>query len=1606
MHRSSAKRLSAFIVSVSLVSFLTLAGGLSAATQPPAGKKVAKPTVIHAQRVGISPPMRTMKTVKPTTNTNPKNLRQIPNPRLPRRGGPNAPIGQTQNVQRTMGHTPIPEPITSFDGVSDVDLVQPADTTMDVSPDQILQWVNLSWSVYDKSGNQLGGPFEGTSFWSDLGGVCANNNGGDILVRWDQIAKQWWVSQLAYPGGVDGFHQCIAVSTSSDALGTYYQYDFLYSATDLNDYPKVGMWPVSGGAAGASVVNDGFYVSVNNFANGGSGPFTSSKIMAFDRQAQLSGNPGVMQIFDVGDINPNFGILLPADLRGTTLPANGSLETYINMGRPDLDGSSGPVLHILQSFTDFTNPDNSFLVQLDDIPVDDFDWFTLAFDGAPQVGGGTLEVLNDRPMYRADYRVFSDHDSLLMMHDVNVGSVATPQSGERWYEVRGAAAGSPTLFQSGTYGPDDSTWRWMGSIAQDAIGDISMGFSATSDGSGIVPDPSVHYTGRLVGDSPGTMTQSEDTYIDSSEPFFGFRWGDYSTVVVDPVDQCTFWYTTMYGAGDWATRIGSFKFPSCTTGATGTISGTVTNGANPIAGAMVTAGASFTFTDAGGGYSFTLPVGTYSMTASKFGFLPGSASGIEVTDGGTTNQNFVLAAAPTVAINGVVKDASGGGWPLYARVVITASGAPTFTLYTDPVTGYYAQTLVSGIPYTFTVTAVSGGYLPGGGTVPLIVSGFAPNAVVVNWDLLADLQTCQAPGYSFPPGTLFETFNTGSLPAGWSVENNGTGALWTITSGGDPCGQFPGNQTGGTGAYALANSNCSSPDTDTSLVSPSLDFSSIPSPVLRFAEDYNANADNADVDVSTNGGASWTNVLNQTSSERGPQTVELDLSALAGGHADVRARFHYYGNDLWAWWWQVDNVLLGNDVCTPHPGGLVVGNVTSVNTGAGLNGATVANTTSAGSVETFATPDDPAQPDGMYILFSESGQQALQASLSLYGTDHHTVTVIPNSAVRQNFSLVSGSVTAAPSPINSRVNPAGTDSKILTLSNSGGNPASFQIIAVDAPLLTDHTVGFASQALRRQALERLGSGRQNPSHSAKGLAPLPNAPAPGHTLGGGAGEVLASYMLDLNGPWGLSYDLKTDNPWASDFEYFGGTNSSYQYTAAGVSTGATISETSFAGPFDLLADGTFNVQTGMLWQVVAGSDQCVHELNPTTKTVTGNKICPNWGLPGGERGLAYDASTQTYYSGSWEDGVINHFDSSGTILDSAFVGLNISGLAYFSSSGHLFVMVNNVDEPVTVLDAKNNYAVLGSFEVTQNGTPVFGNFAGAAMEADCDGNLWLVNQTDGRVYKVASGEFGSPCTLLEIPWLTENPKEGTIAAAARPLGASNSQPITLSFDSGTLLPGLRQAQLKIITDTPVAVPAVPVTLTVRFLDVPDDNQFQAFIYGAAGAGVMMGGTPVCTDVLHFCPNGIVTRADMAGYLFRASHGVNTPPPVYQNTFADVSFNDYNAFYIQGIFDDGITGGCSANPRLYCPSFPVTRAQMAVFVWKDQHGSEPPPACTPPGVFLDVPCPDAFAVDYIEGIYHEGITAGCGGGNFCPHGPITNGQMAVFMVKAFNIPYLP
>jgi hypothetical protein len=255
-------------------------------------------------------------------------------------------------------------------------------------------------------------------------------------------------------------------------------------------------------------------------------------------------------------------------------------------------------------------------------------------------------------MYRLQYRNFGTYQTIVASHTVDVNS--TDRAGIRWYELRNSGAGW-SIFQQGTFSPD-ATHRWMGSAAMDGSGNIGIGYSASSG----TMFPAIRYTGRLAGDPVGQLPQGEGTIINGTgaQTHTASRWGDYSSLSVDPVDGCTLWFTSEYiqttGSAPWRTRIGSFKLPGCGGGpTTGTLQGTVTDATSSAAinGATVTiVGGASTTTNASGFYQFTnVAAGTYSVTAAKTGYATGTNTGVVVTAGGTTTSDFALTPATTTS---------------------------------------------------------------------------------------------------------------------------------------------------------------------------------------------------------------------------------------------------------------------------------------------------------------------------------------------------------------------------------------------------------------------------------------------------------------------------------------------------------------------------------------------------------------------------------------------------------------------------------------------------------------------------------------------------------------------------------------------------------------------------------------------------------------------------------------------------------------------------------------------------------------------------------------------------------------------------------------------
>ena len=431
-----------------------------------------------------------------------------------------------------------------------------------------------------------------------------------------------------------------------------------------------------------------------------------------------------------------------------------------------------------------------------------------------------LDVIGDRLMYRLQYRNFGGYAAMVVNHTVNSGGTAAI----RWYELRNAGSGW-TIHQQGTYSGDtpDGNHRWMGSMAMDHQGNMALGYSVTN-GTGIYP--SISYTGRLAGDGNGTLPQGETILLAGGGSQTGtHRWGDYSMMSVDPVDDCTFWYTQEYypvtSGWDWHTRIASFKFPGCTTGPAGELSGTVRDeGGIPLAGVTVTAddGAGIVLTTDSrddGTYRFAaLPVGTYTVTASKFGYLDNVAAAVQIIDTATTTLDFSLQNAPIFTLAGQVTDA-GTGLPLYARINYTYGA-----VWTDPADGTYSVDLPQHA-YVLDVTGFVAGYDPAVRSITLDADRTEDFA-------LAHDAACQAPGYAwaYPERHWASGFDSCTLPAGWTVNN-----LAAIVSGrfDDPGRSPTGNLTGGSGCFADADSDfCGNGSTmDTELVSPSFDCSAM-----------------------------------------------------------------------------------------------------------------------------------------------------------------------------------------------------------------------------------------------------------------------------------------------------------------------------------------------------------------------------------------------------------------------------------------------------------------------------------------------------------------------------------------------------------------------------------------------------------------------------------------------------------------------------------------------------------------------------------------------------------------------------------------------------------
>ncbi len=429
--------------------------------------------------------------------------------------------------------------LLNFDGQA-ADGVAPPDTNGAVGATQYVQWVNLEYNVYDKTtGTLILGPVQGNAFWSGFGGTCQSSNAGDPIILYDKVAQRWFAAQNVFSSP---YQICIAVSTSSDATGSYNRYQFAVTPSNaFPDYPKWGVWP------------DAYYLSFNVFTNG----VTQNGIQACaaDRNAMLAGGAATIQCFNTSN---SYFSLMPSDQDGLTLPPTGSPNYYVSLGGDTTH------LNLWQFHVDFVVPTNSTFTGPTAVRVPVYTLICQTTRSCiPQpTGGEKLDQLGGRVQYRFAYRNFGTYESLLISDTVKPGGTSTAISAVRWTEIRNPLV-KPIAYQAGTI-QDASTSYWMSGIAQDKFGDMALGFSASST----TVNPSVYYTGRTPSMPKGKMGAPTLVIAGTGvQKSTSDRWGDYSAMQVDPTDDCTFWYTQEYikttGSFKWSTRVNSFKFPGC-----------------------------------------------------------------------------------------------------------------------------------------------------------------------------------------------------------------------------------------------------------------------------------------------------------------------------------------------------------------------------------------------------------------------------------------------------------------------------------------------------------------------------------------------------------------------------------------------------------------------------------------------------------------------------------------------------------------------------------------------------------------------------------------------------------------------------------------------------------------------------------------------------------------------------------------------------------------------------------------------------------------------------------------------------------------------------------
>ena len=469
---------------------------------------------------------------------------------------------------------PMPSPSQNFAGMSKADTCTggtcgaawPPDPNGDVGPNHYIQAVNDAYAIYGKTGTLLTS-FTENQLWAGTGATpCNGNSQGDPVVLYDRLADRWILTHFAFASNSGPFYQCIAASKTSDPVaGGWWLYAVrmdpggtgMPPVGKLNDYGKFGLW------------HDCLYMGANEFDLTTTKPtYAGVAFASFSRSDLYSG----------AALTYSLGFLGTAGTPFTLIPSNnqGKGANAAQPGTPNyfVSESATAFAFEVRKFTAGANcGGGGTLSAVTSVSQTSYPFATIG-NVVPQPNTtNMLDNIDDRIMQKVQYRKIGGAESLWLTHNVDTASGRTAMQWAQIDVTGGTIVTTPVQQQ--IYAPDTTLNRWMGSLAVDNQGNMALGYSTSN---GTSPNfPGIAYSGRLATDPPNTLPQTEIPLVAGAGSQTNncggavcHRWGDYTAMSVDPADDCTFWYTNQYysspangASGNWQTRIGSFKFPSC-----------------------------------------------------------------------------------------------------------------------------------------------------------------------------------------------------------------------------------------------------------------------------------------------------------------------------------------------------------------------------------------------------------------------------------------------------------------------------------------------------------------------------------------------------------------------------------------------------------------------------------------------------------------------------------------------------------------------------------------------------------------------------------------------------------------------------------------------------------------------------------------------------------------------------------------------------------------------------------------------------------------------------------------------------------------------------------